>query len=180
VGEVRETGAAAGLFQPDRPGSDPGPGKGAGRLAAAGVLTADSASGRNLEQRKNESKKSAREGKADEAWSRMGMRTLKKTVERDLKCLAASTGRVRDFFFRTPCKSLDRILLAVGDSTGNSAVISLVWAPRPRRRSLHRPPLPIRRDGTTIVIAETERAAGHVDAQVLDALAEVAVWLPRP
>jgi hypothetical protein len=37
-----------------------------------------------------------------------------------------------------------------------------------------------RRDGTTIVIAETERTAGHVDAQVLDALAEVAVWLPRP
>jgi hypothetical protein len=36
-----------------------------------------------------------------------------------------------------------------------------------------------RRDGATMVIAETESAAGHVGSDVLDALAEIAVWLPK-
>jgi len=213
-------------------GSDPGPGKGAGRLVAAGAvalalaggttgaigaggtaaesgITADSVNGRNLDQRKNESKNSARNGKADEAWNRMGMRTLKKTVKQDLKCVAASTGRVRDFFLHTPCKSLDRILLAVGDTAGNSAIISVAWigfTSRSHADAFERvetvqgsgdiTPLAgalldladvhftghhyqARRDGATMVIAETESAAGHVGSEVLEALAEIAVWLPR-
>jgi hypothetical protein len=165
--------------------------------------------GRNLDQRKNESKKSARNGKADEAWNRMGMRALKKTVKQDLKCVAVSTGRVRDFFLRTPCKSLDRILLAVGDTAGNSAIISVAWigfTGRSHADAFERvetvqgsgdiTPLAgamldladvhftghhyqARRDGATIVIAETESAAGHVSSEVLEALAEIAVWLPR-
>jgi hypothetical protein len=138
------------------------------------------------------------------------MRTLKKTFKRDLKCVAASTDRVREFFLRTPCTSLDRILFAVGDGKGNSAVISVAWVGFRNRSDAdafervetiqgsgditplagallnladvrftghHYQP---RRDGTTMVIAETESAAGYVGSDVLDALAEVAVWLPRP
>ncbi|MFD2474826.1 hypothetical protein [Amycolatopsis silviterrae] len=36
------------------------------------------------------------------------------------------------------------------------------------------------RDGTKVVLAGTEAIGGRVDDSVLDALAEVAVWLPKP
>ncbi|MFD2470292.1 hypothetical protein [Amycolatopsis silviterrae] len=213
-------------------GSDPGPGTGrlvaaaavalvlaggtSGVLGAGGTATetgttsASSANAKDLGKRTNESKKSARSGKADEALNRMGMRALKKTVKRDLKCVAASTGQVRDFFLRAPCKSLDRILLAVGDTAGNSAVISVAWTSFANRTDADAfenleavqgsgdiTPLAgallglagihftghhyqSHRDGTKVIIAETETIGGHVDDEVLDALAEVAVWLPKP
>lgn len=213
-------------------GSDPGPGNGTGWLVAAGTValalaagtsgvlgtggtatetgTASSLNAKDLAKRTNESKKSARSGKTDEALNRMGMRALKKTLKRDLKCVAASTDQVRDFFLRTPCKSLNRILLAVGDTAGNSAVISVAWTSFANRTDADAfenleavqgsgdiTPLAgtllgltgvhftghhyqSHRDGTKVVIAETETLGGHVDDEVLDALAEVAVWLPKP
>ena len=36
-----------------------------------------------------------------------------------------------------------------------------------------------RPDGGTVVIAETETASGHVSDEVLDAVADIASWLPR-
>ncbi|MBN9747900.1 hypothetical protein DMP23_43610 [Amycolatopsis sp. A1MSW2902] len=184
---------------------------GAGGTATETGATADSSlNAKDLGKRTNESKKSARSGKTDEAFNRMGLRALKKTLKRDLKCVAASTDQVRDFFLRTPCKSLDRILLAVGDTAGNSAVISVAWASFANRADADAferveavqgsgdiTPLAgallgltgihftghhyqSHRDGTKVVIAETETVGGHVDDGVLDALAEVAVWLPKP
>jgi hypothetical protein len=212
-------------------GSDPGKGNGAKTLVAAAAFTlvvvggttgaislgGTSGSGGttnsaspDLNTRTNEGKKSAKNGKADEAWSRMGLRTLKRAIKRDIKCVAASTDRVREFFLRTPCTSLDRILFAVGDGRGNSAVISIAWVGFRNRGdgdafervekvqgSGDISPLggalidlahirftgrhfQSRRDGNTIVIAETESAAGRVNDDVLDALADVAAWLPRP
>lgn len=214
-------------------GSDPGKGTAAGRFVAAATLVvvvaatggslgggaalsgtaadsaADAVAGQNLSARKVESKKSARKGRSDEAWRRMGLRTLKKTAKQDLRCVAHSTGQVREFFFRTPCTSLHRKLVAIGDGQGNAAAISVAWVSfrsRAQANAFERvetvqgsddiTPLAgallsmadirftgrhyqSRRRSGTIVIAETEPATGHVSDDVLDALAEVAVLLPR-
>ncbi len=87
----------------------------------------DTAAGKSIRAKKAEAKKAARKGDADEAWRRMGMRTLKKAVKQDLKCVTNSFGQVREFFARTPCKSLDRVLFGLGDDQGNSVVVSVAW-----------------------------------------------------
>ncbi|MFE6613683.1 hypothetical protein [Amycolatopsis sp. NPDC057786] len=214
-------------------GSDPGKGKGAGTLvvAAAFVLVVaggttgaisigtgtsgsgsavDSALSRDLNIRKNDGKNSAKKGKADEAWHRLGLRSIKKTMKNDVKCLAASTDQIREFFLRTPCKSLDRSLLAIGDDRGNTAAISVAWVSFRDRadataferiEKIHGigdiKPLAgtalnladirftghhfdSRRDGRVVAVAEAEIMNGHLDNTVLDALTEVAVWLPKP
>lgn len=152
----------------------------------------------------------ARKGNADEAWRRMGMRTLKKAVKQDLKCVTNSFGQVREFFARTPCKSLDRVLFGVGDDQDNSVVVSVAWVgfhTRGDARQFKRlddvhgtgnvTPLAStllgladisftghhyqsRPDGKTTVIAEAEPAIGQVSDEVLDAVADVAVLLPHP
>lgn len=211
-------------------GSDPGPGKAdrfiaiavlAGVVAATGAgasgamslggasagRAVDTAAGKSISSKKAEGKKAARKGDADEAWRRMGMRTLKKAVKQDLKCVANSYGQVREFFARTPCKSLDRVLFGIGDDQGNSVVVSVAWVgfhTRGDARAFKRlddvhgtgnvTPLAStllgladinftghhyqsRPDGKTTVIAEAEPATGQVSDEVL---ADVAVPLPRP
>jgi hypothetical protein len=214
-------------------GSDPGSSKG-GRFVAAAVLAgalavgggglgvgaslsgastagaADSAAGESFGARKAESKKAARKGNADEAWRHMGMRTVKKTVKRDLECVANSFGQVREFFVRTPCRSLDRMLFGIGDDQGNTVVVSVArvgFRTRDHAREFTRiedvhgtgdiTPLAgtllnladikftghhyqSRSDGNTIVIAEAEAATGQISGEVLDAVADVAALLPRP
>jgi hypothetical protein len=166
--------------------------------------------GPGVSARKADSEKAARKGDADEAWRRMGMRALKKTVKQDLKCVGASFGRVRDFFAHTPCTSLDRNLFLVGDATGNAAVISVAWVGFRTRGQVARfkdlidvpgtgdiTPLAssllgladIRftaehyqseSNGAVLAIAETEPATGRVDPETLEALADVAALLPKP
>ncbi|WP_372665164.1 hypothetical protein [Amycolatopsis kentuckyensis] len=92
---------------------------------AAGDV-ADSLPGRSLKTRRAEARESAKRGKADEAWSRLKLKELKRVARHEGDCLAAATDRVRDFLVTTPCTSLDRMLLAVGDGHGNAAVISVV------------------------------------------------------
>jgi len=170
----------------------------------------DIAAGKGIRAKKAEGKKAARKGDADEAWRRMGMRTLKKAVKQDLKCVANSFGQVREFFARTPCKSLDRVLFGIGDDQGNFVVVSVAWVgfhTRGNAREFKRlddvhgtgnvTPLAStllgwadisftghhyqsRPDGKTTVIAEAEPATGQVSDEVLDAVADVAVLLPRP
>ncbi|MBP2328719.1 hypothetical protein JOF56_009104 [Kibdelosporangium banguiense] len=97
--------------------------------SVAGNLTgdvADSLPGRDLRTRKTEGRKSAQRGRSDEAWSRMKFKELKRNVEHRLECVAASTGKVREFLLRTPCTSLDGLLFLVGDGQGNAAVVSVV------------------------------------------------------
>lgn len=109
-----------------------------------------------------------------------------------------------------PCTSQDRVLFAVGDGHGNAAVISVAWVGfrfRGQAREFERiekihgsgdiTPLAAtllgmadirftghhyqsRRKRGMVVVAETEPAAGHVSDEALDALADVAVLLPRP
>ncbi|GAA4534146.1 hypothetical protein GCM10023192_28610 [Amycolatopsis samaneae] len=169
---------------------------------------ADSLPGRNVGTRRAEGRKSAQRGKSDEAWSRMKLKELKRIPKRELECLAAATDRVRDFLLRTPCTSLDRVLLAVGDGHGNAAVVSVVrveFRTTTQAKAFERvesvqgsgdiKPLASsllglanvkftghhyhsRPDKTARVVAETETATGHIDADTLDAAAEIAAYLP--
>lgn len=212
-------------------GSDPGSGKGAGVVAAAvvagvvavggigsgtGLLGGSSTGGsgssaarQDLNAKKAEGRKSARKGNADDAWRRLNMRTLKKAAKQNLRCVSRSFGQVREFFVRTPCKSLDQALYAVADAQGHTVVISVAWVGFRSRGDAREfralddvhgtgdiSPLAggllgladvrfsghhyaSRVDGTTVITAETEAVSGQVGGDVLDALAEVASSLPR-
>jgi hypothetical protein len=172
--------------------------------------TGGSAGSSSVSARKVEGQKAAKRGDRDGAWQRMGMRRLNEKLERQLECLSVSHGEVREFFTHTPCTSLDRMVIAVGDDAGNSAVVSLAWVGFRNTRDLrefkriedehgtgdiHPLGAPLlgladirftglnygaETTGKSIAIAEAETATGHVDAATLDALAEVAAYLPRP
>jgi hypothetical protein len=211
-------------------GSDKGSGKGkagivvaaaavAGIVATSGGVSLGTASstgtgnlsaGQNMSQRKADGKKSARNGNWDDAVRRLGMRSLKKTTRKGSKCASNSFGQVREFLIRTPCRSLERMLFAVGDDRSNVLLVSVAWVGFSARskavdfkelNDIHGTgdiaPLAgtllemadvrftgrhyhSRRDGNTIVVAEAEAATGTVDDVVLDAATEIAVLLPRP
>ncbi len=90
----------------------------------------DSLPGRDLGTRRAEARRSAQRGRTAEAWSRLRLKQLARRIEhsaeRRLDCVAAATGEVREFLKRTPCTSLDRVLLTVGDGHGNAAIVSVV------------------------------------------------------
>jgi hypothetical protein len=183
---------------------------GAGGAVGTSAGVAGTSAGEGITVRKAESKKSARNGDSESAWRRLGLRQVKKQVKRDVECVTASFSQVQEFFLRTPCTSLDRVLFAVGDDQGNSAVVSVVWVGfRTTRetaafksvidrqgsgdvRPLATPLLDLAEirftglnydsetTGKSIAIAETEQATGTVSPDLLDALAEVAAQLPRP
>lgn len=70
---------------------------------------------------------SAIQGRYSEAWQRFGFRQVKKAIRQDLSCLAYSTGQVRDFFLREPCRSMKQRLEVLVDDRGNTAVVSIAW-----------------------------------------------------
>jgi hypothetical protein len=92
-----------------------------------GAVQTGGSSSAQLRARKSESQKAARKGDAEGAWKRMGLRQLRRTPRQQAKCLAASFGKVREFFTRHRCTSLDRVLFAVADETGRTAVVSVAW-----------------------------------------------------
>ena len=162
-----------------------------------------------LGPRKAEGQKAARKGDAEGAWQRLGMKQLRRTARQQAECVSVSFGEIREFFVRNRCTSLDRVLFAVADGSGNTAVVSVVWVglasngdarrfeslmTRHGSGDIH--PLgshlldlaEVRftglrygsdRDGRTVTVAEAETASGQVDHDTLDALAEVAAHLPR-
>ncbi|GHH35575.1 hypothetical protein [Lentzea cavernae] len=183
-----------------------------GVTTIGGLGTAEVGSGGSslrLGPRKAEGQKTARKGDAEGAWQRMGMRQLKRTARQQAECVAVSFGEVREFFTRNRCTSLDRVLFAVADGAGNTAVISVVWVGLASDSDARRfqsvmnrhgsgdiTPLGSHlldmaeihftglrygsdRDGRTVTVAEAETASGQVDDDTLDALAEVAAHLPR-
>lgn len=201
---------AAGIGTLGGAGVETGAGSAAESLAGntAGDVV-DSLPGRSLKTRRAEGRESAKRGKSSEAWRKLKFKQLKRKLEHELECATAATGKVQDFLLKTPCTSLDRLLLAVGDGRGNAAVISVVRVGfktkaqahefekveaiqgsgdvRPleialtlglthvRMTGLHYQP---RADGTAMVVAEADTATGHVDGPTLDALADVAAYLP--
>ncbi|MER5391109.1 hypothetical protein [Saccharopolyspora sp. NPDC002686] len=201
---------------------------GSGALSTGSAVTAESAAGesavgepanavtrntgsRNLKARKTDAKRSVRRGQAEDAWRRMGLRRLRQSDKVPAAdCIAHSFGEVREFLARTPCRSLDRIVFAVGDDQGNAAVVSVAWVQFRNRSTVRKfqrledrhgtgdikalgSSLLAMRDieftghhysteprGTTLTIAEAETISGTYSADDLDAIAEVAALLPRP
>ncbi|MCE6998637.1 hypothetical protein LZG04_28130 [Saccharothrix sp. S26] len=184
-----------------------------GAAGGGGVLGSSaggSAGSSSLAARELDGRKAAKRGDRDGAWQRLGLRRLDDKLRRQAECLSASHGEVREFFLRTPCTSLDRMVIAVGDGAGNNAVVSVAWVGFRGTRDLRAfkriedrhgsgdiHPLgasllglaDIRftghnygtdTNGTTITIAEAEQVTGHLDPWVLDALAEITAHLPRP
>ncbi|MEU5846344.1 hypothetical protein [Saccharopolyspora shandongensis] len=147
----------------------------------------------------------------DDAWRRMGLRRLRQSDKVPAAdCVAHSFGEVREFLVRTPCRSLDRIVFAVGDDQGNATVVSVAWVEFPNRSAVRKfqrledrhgtgdvKPLGssllgmhdieftghhynAEPRGTTLTIAEAETISGTYSADDLDAITEVAALLPRP
>lgn len=170
-----------------------------GGSGASSILRAKTARG----------KADARTGNSARAWQRMGMRQLRRQADRATNCAARSYGDVRQFFARQPCRSLQRVLLMVGDGDG-MMVVSISWVRMPtvgtaeRLKSLadvdgtgNVSPIGLpaltaggieftgmhyasRRGGTLAVIAEVEPAKGRPDDRTMDAVAEVAAEFPPP
>ncbi|ALG12362.1 hypothetical protein AOZ06_40800 [Kibdelosporangium phytohabitans] len=184
-----------------------GGGTGAG---AGGAASAQSATGQAVRANVTRGKGNAKQGKRDYAWRDMGFRRLKQVGEQAASCVVNSYGDVRDFFVRTPCRSLDRMLFTLGDDDRNSVILAVSWVRMSTPDNARKlqwladtygtgsvSPLAgalveaagvkftgryydSRRSGDLVVIAETEPLRGDPQPEFLDGLAEVASELPRP
>jgi hypothetical protein len=180
-----------------------------GGSAAESVGAAlDSAAEQSAKSGKTSSKDAARKGNSGEAWRRIALREIKKTIKQELQCAVQSYGQVQQFFLRTPCTSLDQMLLALSDAQGNALVVSIMWVKMPSTddadelkkvedtfgtgdvtpfatEALQLGGIKFtgqhyasRTDGSLVVIAETEPVQGQPSTAVLDAVAEIASVLP--
>lgn len=155
------------------------------------------------------SKNAARHGKQDEAWRRIGLRRIRSTVHRELRCGLHSYGQVQQFFLRTPCRSLRRMLAVVGDAHGNTVVISIAWVRMPTSTTAKQLKrlvdtdgagnvFPLgsellglrgvwftgqhhasRQSGSLVVITESASAVGRPNPRLLDDVARIAVEFPE-
>jgi hypothetical protein len=101
---------------------------GAGGGTAASGAAESAGAPKSVSVRMKRAKESARKGKADDAWRKMKLKKKAKDVaENALDCAINSYGRVRDFFLRNPCKSLDRTLITLVDPAGGTFVVSVSW-----------------------------------------------------
>ncbi|GAB3006173.1 hypothetical protein [Saccharothrix stipae] len=175
----------------------------------AGSVRLGGSSGQ-LRARKSEGQKAARREGPEGAWQRMGLRQVKRTAKQQAECVAVSFGQVQQFFTTHRCTHLERVLFAVQDEAGNTAVVSVAWVGLTNAREAREfdslmeihgngdiTPLASAllelghieftglrygsdRDGAAVTVAEAENAAGgQFDHDTLDAIAEVAAYLPR-
>jgi hypothetical protein len=170
----------------------------------------DSAAGHSIHARTTTSTDAARKGHYDQAWQGLGLTALSKEVDRDPEGAVHSFGHVREFFLRTPCRSLQRALLVIGDPQGNTVAVSIAWVRMftlSNAEALQRladtsdtgniSPVPSdlpqlrgvqftgqhhasRRTGSLVVIAQAAPGRGQPDTDVLDAAAQVAAQFPPP
>lgn len=178
--------------------------------ATAGGGAVESVIGQSIQARITSSSNAARRGQYREAWRRMGLRAISREIRRELQCAVHSYGQVQQFFLRTPCRSLQRTLLVIGDADGDTAVVSIAWV---RMHNASRAARlqqlvdtdgtgnisPIasavleargvqftgehyasRRTGSLVVIAEAAPGSGQPNIEMLDGAAQVAVVFPPP
>ncbi len=176
----------------------------ASAAAIGGTAAAESAASQSLNVKVSRGKSSARQGRHNEAWLRMGLRSLSRQIRNDRDCVAHSSGQVRKCLRLEPCTGLQRTLTTIVDDQGNAIVVSVAWVRMPDRVSArHFQRLadtlgtgnisPItsevgvrftgrhyvsRRSGSLVVIAEATTGSGQPAAAVLDAVADVAVEFP--
>ncbi|MGH3908023.1 MAG: hypothetical protein ACRDTE_28165 [Pseudonocardiaceae bacterium] len=185
-------------------------GGGAGAASSAGAAALDSAAGlQRIHVNTTKAKKPASRGREGEAWSRMALKPIKNPrVRSAVQCAVHSHGQVREFFIHTPCRSLQRKLLALVDEQGNIILVSIAWVRMSSTSSAREfkelidiygtgdvSPLAgellglngikftgkhydSRKARTLVVIAETESVSGQPHPELLDSIAEVAVLLP--
>ncbi|SDH60319.1 hypothetical protein SAMN05192558_12179 [Actinokineospora alba] len=205
--------AAAGLVALGTAGaiamSAVGGGAAASGGAGAGGVAAESAGlPGNFATRVSKGKKSARKGKADDAWRDLNVSKLKDPAKKALDCAVNSYGQVRNFFLRNPCKTLDRQLFTLADTAGNNFVVSVSWVRMRDRGDVSELKTLIDTDGTgsvaplgfavlksqgvrftgvpfksdpkgnVLVVAEAAVASGKPDPALMEAAVEIAVELP--
>jgi hypothetical protein len=179
----------------------------AARRGGARLVVAVTARGGHLREQTAQGVASARAGQYDEAWQHLQLRPVKRYAKPERGCARYSSGQVRQFFARTPCRSLERALLVVG-TDADSIAISVAWVQMPTTSTAARLKQTLDQGGpagihpvsgrtlklgdirftrrhyssqqseTMVVIAEAEPIRGHPAATLLDAAAEVAVALP--
>ncbi len=189
----------------------------AGGTAVSGAGAAGSAAGsvaaQSVQTRVTNSRSAARRGQTSEAWRRMGLRVVTRAVNREirreLECTTPSYGQVREFFLRTPCRSMQQTQPVLCDEQGNTIAVSITWVRMPTAVSAERLKRlvdsdgtgnvsPItgeasetgvrftgthytsRRTGSLVVIAEAAPGGKWLGADMLDGVAEIAAEFPPP
>jgi hypothetical protein len=177
---------------------------------AAGSVGADASIVQTVRAETQAAEEDAAQGREVEAWLRMGLKELKKVAKKDLECAVQSRGQVQQFLLRNPCRSLDGVVLAIGDPNSDLVAVSVAWVrmrskdTTARLKKLEDAPgtgdiTPIaaevlqlggvrftaqhyasRQDGTLLVIAEADSLRGQPPAMLLDAAAHIADELPAP
>jgi hypothetical protein len=172
-----------------------------------GLVVASTVHSGGLKERTAQGVAAAQLGHYDEAWQHLQLHPVKRYRQSERGCAGHSSGQVRQFLTRTPCRSLQRALLVVGTGTDTIA-ISVAWVQMPSSSAaaqlkpvLDKPgaggiyPLPgqalklgdipftgthysSRQSGALVVTAEAERVSGDPAAALLDAVTKVAVALP--
>lgn len=186
-----------------------------GTVAVASSIggAASAAVEQSLQARTTNSKESARKGQYGETWKRLRLRSPKqalKQVDRDFRCALHSTGQVREFFVRDPCRSLQRTLIPLVDADGDTIIVAIAWVRMLNASAATRlgeligaegtggiEPLAgaplgydgveftgrhyaVRCSGDLVVVAEATTWRGQPASAVLDSLAEVATDFPAP
>lgn len=101
---------------------------GASLVVGALVLVAVSAPGGPSVGGGSSGQPAARQPLSGGTWDSMGLKRAKSNVgTRATNCVASSYGKVRQFFGRKPCRSLQRALYTLSDSKGNTLVVSVAW-----------------------------------------------------
>ncbi|MGH3830866.1 MAG: hypothetical protein ACRDRS_10535 [Pseudonocardiaceae bacterium] len=169
--------------------------------------------GQGLESRTTNGKESARKGQYDETWKRLGLKRLGQTlkqVDRDFQCALRSTGQVQQFFVSERCRSLQRTLIPLADTEGNTIIVAIAWVRMVNSSGAIRladlinadgtggiAPLAgallgydgiqftgqhyaVRRSGDLVVIAEATPWRGQPSGTALDSIASVAAEFPSP
>lgn len=112
---------------------------GGGDVTASVGAALDDAAGRSVtEADRARGQREAKRGHEAEAWRRLGLRRLRRAARRELRCGAQSSGQVRRFFVRHPCRELDQMISLVADPHGNLVVVSVVWVRLTSSSDAHR------------------------------------------
>ena len=140
----------------------------------------------------------------------MRVKEIKKTTQKDLTCALNSFGKVQRFLIENQCRDLDRAVVLVDDTHGNTGLISMAWVRMRGRWSAERlkdldnksgsgdistPGSTLlrergveftgrhyagRRKGEQFTRAEAVPLTGSMNPHLLDAVANVASYLPSP
>lgn len=181
-----------------------------GVSGSSGAVSSQAALSQVVRGKLVKGKRSVAKGHRNATWKQLDLKRIDERLDRAGRCALHSYGQVQRFFARTPCRSLKRMLFALGDGAGNRIAVSVSWVetrgPAAARelRGLadvdgtgNVTPLPgavvgagdirwtgkyydSRRSGSLVVIAEVEPLRGDPHPGFLDGVADVAAELPRP